>query len=146
MQTLRIVFRTFADFNNRISLYESLRLRQIIRKDNMKFFIFICLALICMAAGYSGLFKRKFAVMMPLSVFTSILILYIAGLFGHLKLGVIVFIGVSFLLFLTGLTKSLIRREMKVYVSNVLNFGFLFFIAALCLYLLYDRRKTAFPI
>ena len=48
-----------------------------------------------MAAGYSGLFKRKFAVMMPLSVFSSILILYIAGLFGHMKLGVIVFIGCS---------------------------------------------------
>ena len=97
----------------------------------MRFYIFICLALICMAAGYSGLFKRKFAVMMPLSVFTSILILYVAGLFAHMKIGVIVFIGVAFLLFLAGITKSLIRREMKDYVSNVLNFGLLFFVAML---------------
>ena len=94
-----------------------------------------------MAAGYSGLFKRKFAVMMPLSVFSSILILYIAGLFGHMKLGVIVFIGCSGILFLAGLTKSIIRREMKDYVSNVLNFGFVFFLAALVLiYYMTDGR------
>ena len=61
----------------------------------MRFYFFICLALIFMAAGYSGLFKRKFAVTMPLSVFSSILILYIFGLFAHMKLGVIVFIGIA---------------------------------------------------
>ena len=107
----------------------------------MKFYILICLALIGMAAGYSGLFKRKFAVMMPLSVFSSILILYVAGLFGHMKLGVIIFLGVSGFLFLAGLTKSIIRREMKDYVSNVLNFGFVVFLAALVLiYYMTDGR------
>ena len=107
----------------------------------MRFYIFICLALICMAAGYSGLFKRKFAVMMPLSVFSSILILYVFGLVGHLKLGVIVFIGIAFILFLIGLSKSIVRREIKAYGSNVLNFGFVFFIAALVLiYFMTDGR------
>lgn len=107
----------------------------------MKFYILICLALIGMAAGYSGLFKRKFAVMMPLSVFSSILILYVAGLFGHMKLGVIIFLGIAGFLFLAGLTKSLIRREMKAYASNVLNFGFVFFLAALVLiYYMTDGR------
>ncbi len=94
-----------------------------------------------MAAGYSGLFKRKFAVMMPLSVFTSILILYVAGLTGHMKIGVIAFLGVSGILFLLGLTKSLVRREMKDYASNVLNFGFVVFLAALVLiYYMTDGR------
>lgn len=107
----------------------------------MRFYILICLALIAMAAGYAGLFKRKFAVMMPLSVFSSILLLYIAGLFGHMKLGVVVFLGASGVLFLAGITKSIIRREMKDYVSDVLNFGLVFFLAALVLiYYMTDGR------
>lgn len=97
----------------------------------MRFFILISAALIGMAAGYCGLFKRKFAVMMPLSVFSAILIMYVAGLTAHMKLGTVIMLGVSCLLFLAGLTKSLIRREMKDYAKNVLNFGFVFFIAAL---------------
>lgn len=97
----------------------------------MKFYILICLALVCMAIGYSGLLKKRFAVMMPLSVFSSIMILYVAGLFGRLKLGVIVFLGVAFILFLLGFTKSLVRREMKTFSENFLNFGFVFFLAML---------------
>ncbi len=94
-----------------------------------------------MGAGYSGLLKRKFAVTMPLSVFSSILVLYIFGLIGHLKLGVIVFIGCAFVLFLLGLSKSIVRREMKDYVSNVFSFGFIFFIAALVfIYYMTDGR------
>ncbi|MBR2696366.1 MAG: hypothetical protein IKE48_02535 [Parasporobacterium sp.] len=107
----------------------------------MRFYVFICLALICLAIGYSGLFKRKFAAMMPLSVFSSILVLYVFGLFGKMKLGVIVFIGIAFVLFLLGLSKSIVRREMKTYVSNVFSFGLLFFLAALILiYYMTDGR------
>ena len=97
----------------------------------MKFYIFICLALVCMSIGYSGLLKKRFAVMTPLSVFSAILVLYVFGLLGRLKLGVIVFLGIAFILFLLGVTKSLVRREMKTFSENALNFGFVFFLAAL---------------
>ena len=107
----------------------------------MRFYILICVALIAMAAGYSGLFKKKFAMMMPLSVFTSILILYVAGLTAHMKIGTVAFLGVSGLVFLAGITKSIARREMKLFVANVLNFGFVVFLALLGLiYFMTDGR------
>ena len=107
----------------------------------MRFYILICTALIAMAAGYSGLFKKKIAVMMPLSVFSAILILYVAGLVAHLKIGTVAFLGISGFLFLAGLTKSLVRREMKDYASNVLNFGLVVFLAFLVLiYYMTDGR------
>lgn len=99
-----------------------------------------------MAMGYSGLFKRRFAVMMPLSVFSSILVLYVFGLTGHMKLGVIVYIGAAGLVFLAGLTKCIIKRQMKDYVSDNFNFGFVFFIVALTLvfYMTDGRLLTRF--
>lgn len=107
----------------------------------MKFFALICALLILMSAGYSGLFRKKFAVMMPLSVFSAILILYIAGLTAHMKVGVIAFIGISAILFLAGLTRSLIRRDMKTYAENVLSFGLVFFIGIMVLvYFMTDGR------
>lgn len=107
----------------------------------MRFYILICAALICMAIGYSGLLKKRFAVMMPLSVFSSILVLYVFGLLGRLKLGVVVFLGIAFILFFLGLTKSIVRREMKDFSENVLNFGFVFFLAMLVfIYYMTDGR------
>lgn len=107
----------------------------------MRFYVLICAALVCMAIGYSGLLKKRFAVMMPLSVFSSILILYIFGLLGRMKLGTVVFLGAAFILFLLGVTKSLVRREMKAFSENVLNFGLVFFLAALVLiYYMTDGR------
>ena len=46
----------------------------------MRLFIFICLTLIAQTFGYSGIFKKKFEECLPLSIFSSILVLYVAGL------------------------------------------------------------------
>ncbi|MBR3644246.1 MAG: hypothetical protein IKN57_12155, partial [Parasporobacterium sp.] len=90
----------------------------------MRLFIFICLTLIAQTFGYSGIFKKKFEECLPLSIFSSILVLYVAGLFAQLRMGVVIAIGISYVLFLAGLTKSLIKKEMKEYVVNIFSVGF----------------------
>ncbi|MBO4834516.1 MAG: hypothetical protein J5483_00230 [Lachnospiraceae bacterium] len=97
----------------------------------MRLFILICLTLIAHTIGYSGLFKKKFEECLPLSIFGSILILYVAGLFARLRLGVVVVIGISCILFLAGLTKSLIKKQMKEFVKNVFSVGFVIFLLSL---------------
>ena len=97
----------------------------------MRLFILICLTLIAHTIGYSGLFKKKFEECLPLSIFGSILILYVAGLFAKLRVGVVVVIGISCILFLAGLTKSLIKKQMKEFVTNVFSVGFVFFLLSL---------------
>ena len=97
----------------------------------MRLFIFICLTLIAQTFGYSGIFKKKFEECLPLSIFSSILVLYVAGLFAQLRMGVVIAIGISYVLFLAGLTKSLIKKEMKEYVVNIFSVGFVIFLLAL---------------
>ena len=97
----------------------------------MRLFILICLTLIAHTIGYSGLFKKKFEECLPLSIFGSILILYVAGLFAKLRVGVVVVIGISCILFLAGLTKSLIKKQMKEFVTNVFSVGFVIFLLSL---------------
>ena len=97
----------------------------------MRLFILICLTLIAQAFGYCGIFKKRFEECLPLSVFSSILVLYVAGLFAQLRMGVVIAIGISYVLFLTGLTKSLIRKQMKEYVGNIFTVGFVIFLLSL---------------
>ena len=97
----------------------------------MRLYILICLTLIAQTFGYSGIFKKKFEECLPLSVFTSILVLYIAGFFAQLRMGVVIAIGISYVLFLAGLTKSLIKKQMKDYLINIFSVGFVIFLLSL---------------
>lgn len=97
----------------------------------MRLFILICLTLIAQTFGYSGIFKKRFEECLPLSIFSSILVLYIAGLFAQLRMGVVIAIGISYVLFLIGLTKSLIKKQMKEYLGNIFTVGFVIFLLSL---------------
>lgn len=90
----------------------------------MRLFIFICLTLVAQTIGYVGLFKRRFEECLPLSAFGSIILLYVCGLMARLRVGVVIVIGISFLLFLAGLTKSIIAKQLKTFVLNIFTFGF----------------------
>ena len=100
-------------------------------ETDMRLFIFICVTLIAHTIGYSGIFKKKFEECLPLSIFVSILILYVAGLFARLRMGVVIVIGVSYILFLVGLTRSIIKKQMKDFLANVFSVGFVIFLLSL---------------
>ncbi|MCQ2530181.1 MAG: hypothetical protein MJ086_02895 [Lachnospiraceae bacterium] len=97
----------------------------------MRLFIFISLMLVVQTIGYSAFFKKRFEECIPLSVFTSILLLYITGLFARLRMGVVIVIGVSVILFLFGLTKCILKRQLKELMKNTFTFGFVVFVISL---------------
>ena len=97
----------------------------------MRLFIFISLMLIVQTIGYCAFFKKRFEECIPLAVFTSILLLYITGLLARLRTGVVIVIGVSFILFLIGLTKCILKKQLKELIRNTFTFGFVVFVLSL---------------
>ncbi len=97
----------------------------------MRLFIFISLMLILQTIGYSAFFKKRFEECIPLSIFTSILLLYITGLFAQLRTGEVIVVGVSVILFLIGLTKCILKKQLKELVKNTFTFGFVVFLGSL---------------
>lgn len=96
----------------------------------MKIFVIVILSLIAMSIMYSAFMKKKFEVTLPLSIFTAILIIYIFGLCGHLKMGVYVFLGIAGVGFVVGVLKSIATKEFKLLIKNLFSVGFFIFIGA----------------
>ncbi len=100
---------------------------------NTIIYLGMSLALMLMTIAYVGAFKRKFEEMLPVSIFTVMLIIYGFGYFGMLKIGAIVVIGASAIGFIISLSKNIACKTNKEMAGKTFSFGFFVFVGIVVL-------------
>lgn len=90
--------------------------------------VLICLSIICMAVMFSAIFKRCFAQTVPLAVMLEILIVYLAGLLGLVKIGVYAALAVSVICMLFAVFISIGNGDGRTLFFNVFSVGLVVFL------------------
>ena len=108
------------------------------------FSIIAFIAVLMSGSVFAGVFfRKKFGETIPVSLMGIILILYICGLIGILKTGVVLILVVSFVLLFSSAISLVKDKRIKEYFRNYFGLSGLFFVLLYIVFLLLNHGRLA---
>lgn len=102
----------------------------------------IIFAILCSASFMSAnLFNKKFEETIAINIMSIILIIYFSGIFGFLKQGVYIVVGLSIIAYLYTIFKIIKNKNLKETMKNIFTPGFAIFVIFLIFLIIVHRGR-----